>query len=580
MDYPKLGPTQAIIMHRALDEAGGFSVVVGPERECRAARMLNSKGFLVRDKARADLYFATDKAKTSFAGWVYQPEIDGGVIVEALAPGETVTQLQVVGGASDLAIIIRRAQGLFDDGDYDAAMMLASGAYDQAKAAAGYARRMQASEQLISKALRMQADALLIESRAKMALADEYDHAQAAGLVAVQGRPKKVSDENLFRLEDVGLSKAKVFEARKLRDAEVREPGFIERVVETRVAEGLEPSRAVLKKEAGHAIGTKSASKDERGDQLYETPAEATRTLLALESFSGIVKEPAVGRGAILRVLEDAGYDVLISDLRDRDVVTRDGELQQVGDFLHSQPGDTEGTDIVTNPPYGDVANAFLAHALKVHKPRKMAALLNLNFMCGFEDPDRVFLMHDNPPSRVYVFSRRLPMMHRDGWDGPKASSQMNTAWFVWERNDEGFYGLGNGTFETIRVDWQRYQSAPLLAPGVGGHAGPIVFDYLDDEDYTRTTPRKSLDERVDEERVRALIWAAEHDGFDASELRRGIGVRPSTADALITAMQSDGHLQAGDQPERFVVTDDGWRVLRATAGAALALGLVGEVAA
>ena len=67
-----------------------------------------------------------------------------------------------------------------------------------------------------------------------------------------------------------------------------------------------------------------------------------------------------------------------------------------------------------------------------------MAALLNLNFMTGFDDPDRVFLMEACPPSRIYVFSRRLPMMHRDGWTGPTASSQMNTAWYVWERNDDG----------------------------------------------------------------------------------------------------------------------------------------------
>ncbi len=228
------------------------------------------------------------------------------------------------------------------------------------------------------------------------------------------------------------------------------EPGFVERVVEARLEAGLEPSRRSI---AG-AIGTRSATNEEKGDQLYETPQEATKTLLALESFSAAVMEPAVGRGAILRVLEAAGYDVAISDLRDRGVATQHGELQQVGDFLKSTPGDAHGTDIVTNPPYGDVANAFLAHALRVHRPGKMAALLNLNFMCGFDDPDRRYIMDENPPSRVYVFTRRLPMMHRDGWEGPKATSQMNTAWFVWERNDDGSYGRGAGRFETIRVDW------------------------------------------------------------------------------------------------------------------------------
>jgi hypothetical protein len=38
--------------------------------------------------------------------------------------------------------------------------------------------------------------------------------------------------------------------------------------------------------------------------------------------------------------------------------------------------------------------------------------------------------------ARVYVASRRLPMMYRDGWDGPKASNAMAFAWFVWDASD------------------------------------------------------------------------------------------------------------------------------------------------
>lgn len=593
MEYPKLGPTQASLMQQALDGGGDFSVVTTREAERTAARVLNSKGWLARDRARSDLWFSTEKARGLFAGWTYQPPAnsDTRVIISAgdVSVETTVGTLHAVSGGamipvapgSDLVASVEFCRALLDDGDFKSALLLSGGLFEQAKAAANYATKVKASRDLIDKARRMQGEALKIESLCYVAMADAVDDAQAQGHVARPGRRSNIPGENIFTLQDVGMDAKAVHEARKIRNAVRDEPGFIERVVESRLAEGLEPSRGALKKEAGHAIGTKSATKEERGDQLYETPEEATKTLLALESFSTVVKEPAVGRGAILRVVEAAGYDAIISDLRDREVVTQHGELQQVGDFLQSQPGDTVGTDIVTNPPYGDVANAFLAHALRVHKPRKMAALLNLNFMCGFDDPDRVFLMHDNPPSRVYAFSRRLPMMHRDGWEGPKASSQMNTAWFVWERNEDGSYGRGNGTFETIRVDWERYQSAPPLAPGIGGHVCPIVFDYHDDdEDYTRTTPRKTLDERVDEGRARALIWAAEHDGFDSIELRRGIGVRPSTADALIETMLSAGHVRPADEVGRWIVTEDGWLALRETAGAVLALGLTGEVAA
>ncbi|WP_411033820.1 hypothetical protein [Shinella sp. BYT-45] len=438
--------------------------------------------------------------------------------------------------ASDLVAAIETARSLLDAGATEAALKVSSVAYDQAKAAGDSAERVKASRDLVDRSRRMQAEALKIESLCYVAMADAVDEAQAKGEIARRGRPKNVSDRNIFTLDEIGLDRGKLHEVRKLRDRVRQEPDFIERVVETRLAEGLEPSRAALKRAAGHAIGTRAASQEEQGDKLYETAAEATRSLLALESFSAVVKEPFVGKGAILRVMEAAGYDMVISDLRDRGVATRHGELQQVGNFLHSEPGETLGMDIVSNPPYGRDANACLAHALRVHRPRKMAVLLNLNFMCGFDDPDRVFVMDENPPSRVYVFTRRLEMMHRDGWAGPEASSQMNTAWFVWERNADGTYGLGRGRWETIRIDWKVYEAAPPLAPGEGGHRAALLFGPVG-EDFTRTTPRLTLDERVDGEIERAVLWLKEMRPFDAVILRRAIGVRPSVAEALILAM-------------------------------------------
>lgn len=471
---------------------------------------------------------------------------------------------------SDLAATVHRARALLDEGDYQAALMLSSGAYDNAKAAAGFASRVKAGEQLIGKARRMQADALLIESRAKIALAEQVDEAQASGVMAGQGRPKNIPAENVFTLEDAGITAKQLHEARQLRDAEAKEPGIVERAIQARVEAGMEPSRAALKKSASHSIGTKTASKEDKGDQLYETPIEATRTVLALESFSVIIKEPFVGKAAILRPLEEAGYDVLISDLIDRGIVTRYGEVQQVGDFLLSDPGETIGTDIFTNPPYGDLANKCLAHALRVHKPGKMAALLNLNFMCGFDDPDRRFVMDENPPSRVYVFTRRLPMMHRDNWEGNIASSQMNTGFFIWERNADGSYGSGDGTWKTIRVDWGNYQDAEPLAPGEGGHRAPMLFLAEDEEDFTRTTPRKTVDERVGEETARALVWIAEQDRFNAPELRRGIGVRPSVADALIGEFSSKGLIWAAMDDDGWRISEAGTEALKATAAVLL----------
>lgn len=483
------------------------------------------------------------------------------------------TALAILPESSELVATLDRARALFDEGDYRAALLISTGAYEQAKAAAGYAEKVKASRELVDKARRMQADALKIESLCYVAMADAVDEAQAKGELSRGGRPEKVQGSDRFTLEDVGLDKRRLHEARQIRNAERAEPGFIDRVVEARVESGLEPSRAALKQSAGHAIGTKSATKEEKGDQLYETPVEAVRMLLALESFSAVVLEPSVGRGAILRPLEAAGYDVRISDLVDREIATQDGELQAVGDFLKSRGTGEVGPDIVTNPPYGDVANAYIAHALREHRPRKMALLLNLNFLCGFDDPDRRYVMDENPPSRVYINARRLPMMHRDGWDGPQASSQMNTAWFIWERNDDGSYGKP-GTFQGIRVDWAAFKDAKPLAPGAGGFVAPIGFAA---DEFARETPRKTLDERLGEERARALIWIAEQPSFDVAGLRRGIAVRPTVADALMAEYLERGLLEPCDGGWKLGA--DGWTLLGATA-AVVAGGMVAGIGA
>lgn len=443
---------------------------------------------------------------------------------------------------TELTVTIEHARALFDAGDVQLALRLSGVVYDQSKAAGDSAEKVKASRELVDKARRMQADALKIESMCYVAMADAVDEAKARGELSGPGRPTNPPGGGNFTLDEVGISSQRLSDARKLRDMVRAEPDFVERVVESRLSEGLEPNRTSIR----HAIGTRSATKDEKGDQLYETPPEATRMLIALEGFSSTFKEPAVGRGAILRVMEAAGYDAVISDLRDREIATKDGELQGVEDFLTSQPGDTCGMDIVTNPPYDDVANAFLAHALRVHKPGKMAALMNLNFMCGFEDPNRRYVMQENPPSRVYVNAHRLPMMHRDGWEGKKSTSQMNTAWFVWERNDDGSYGRGNGRFETIRVDWNDFQTAPAIQPGERLFLEPDEFPEAE-ESFERSTPRKTVEERVEEEFKRALLWMKERfpEPFDIVAFRQGVGIRHSVAEALLAAIADNGVIEA-----------------------------------
>src|SRR5262249_52975115 len=134
---------------------------------------------------------------------------------------------------------------------------------------------------------------------------------------------------------------------------------------------------------------------------------------------------PAAGRGAIVNMLRAAGHAVLASDLVDYGDPTHFGRR----DFLleHKLPDRVEA--IITNPPYR-LAEQFVTHALDLC-PR-VIMLLRLAFL---ESERRSEIIERRGLARVHVFAKRLPMMHRDGWTGPRASSNIPFAWFVFDRS-------------------------------------------------------------------------------------------------------------------------------------------------
>lgn len=166
----------------------------------------------------------------------------------------------------------------------------------------------------------------------------------------------------------------------------------------------------------------------DRGSNLYETPAEAMWPLLGVEKLPSVIWEPAAGRGAIARVLRSAGSTVITSD-----IVARDFPLDFVADFLAVDQAPRGCSAIVTNPPYSRRVNKFVAHALDLCP--YVAMLLRLSFL---ESEGRGAILEHRGLARVHVFRGRLPMMHRHGWDGPKASSAVPYAWFVWQRGHIG----------------------------------------------------------------------------------------------------------------------------------------------
>jgi hypothetical protein len=164
----------------------------------------------------------------------------------------------------------------------------------------------------------------------------------------------------------------------------------------------------------------------ERGDDCYETPACAVEALLRVEKLpKKWIWEPACGPGAIIKVLEAHGHKVIGSDLVDYGGC-------KIMDFLKLEDGDVGVECIVTNPPY-QLAEKFVRQAL-LFSPL-VIMLLRLAFL---ESVRRTDILEKSGLARIHVFRNRLPMMHRRGWDGPKASSAMPFAWFVWERGYKG----------------------------------------------------------------------------------------------------------------------------------------------
>jgi hypothetical protein len=170
------------------------------------------------------------------------------------------------------------------------------------------------------------------------------------------------------------------------------------------------------------------ATHAERGHGLYETPAVAVEALLRVEELPYRIWEPAAGRGAIANVLRAAGHDVVAQDL------VNYGVPGQIGgrDFLMEFEPPSDCDTIVTNPPFR-IANEFVAHALDLC-PR-VVMLLRLAFL---ESERRRPILEGCGLARVHVFRKRLPMMHRDGWEGRKANSGQGFAWFVWNRDYSG----------------------------------------------------------------------------------------------------------------------------------------------
>ena len=178
----------------------------------------------------------------------------------------------------------------------------------------------------------------------------------------------------------------------------------------------------------------------DRKDDLYETHPAAVRALIKAADLPHHIWEPACGPGAIVRTLREAGHTVWATDLVDYGLEDSESGV----DFLMERQTRIDVGAIVTNPPF-KLAPEFVEHALSLC-PR-VFMLLRLAFL---EGERRRPILDGGKLARVFVFRNRLPMMHRDGYEGKKTEAgAIAFAWFEWSR-------FHDGPTELHRRSWER----------------------------------------------------------------------------------------------------------------------------
>ena len=156
----------------------------------------------------------------------------------------------------------------------------------------------------------------------------------------------------------------------------------------------------------------------------FATPAHITEALLAKETFSGVVWEPACGEGWMSEVFKKHGYDVLSTDLIDR----RYGHGGI--DFLEQT---CRAPNIVTNPPFmAKLYERFTKHALQL-ATHKVALLLPVYSLTSQSFKQ---LLRSTPLKAIYLLDTRTYTVA----EGSKHKSKTNVelTWHVWEHGYAG----------------------------------------------------------------------------------------------------------------------------------------------
>jgi hypothetical protein len=163
-------------------------------------------------------------------------------------------------------------------------------------------------------------------------------------------------------------------------------------------------------------------------NQFYPTPPENVDVLATFVDLGHYtVWEPACGEGHISKRLQRYCAGVISTDLIDR------GYGHGGIDFLKAGRMAGKSNAIITNPPYGELADEFLAAALELTAPVDglVAMFLRNEWDCGDKRTAKFF---EHP-----AFAMKIVVTKRPRWiEGSKGSPRHNFSWFVWDWRNRG----------------------------------------------------------------------------------------------------------------------------------------------
>jgi hypothetical protein len=175
----------------------------------------------------------------------------------------------------------------------------------------------------------------------------------------------------------------------------------------------------------------------------YMTDRRVLRALINIERdhLPKTLLDPCAGTGNWLLEFRDAGYTMHARDIYDYGFP---GTV--IGDYLKAVPWPgVEG--ICTNPPFF-LSKEFLEKALS-----EVGYVVFLQRTNWLESTKRLPMFKAHPPARVWISSRRLPTMHRHGWTGKQAASNICFAFYVWDAKAD------KGVTRLMWFDWKTLET-------------------------------------------------------------------------------------------------------------------------